>query len=174
MKYPMTIALVAMALLTISVAAYAGEFGPRFRGEGKGGHGMMGMWKQLELTETQKSSLKEIIRKYRSETGETRMALPEAMAELSRAIHAEALDEDAVRDAHRKISEIKEEMVVVRAKVFAEFKPQLTTEQLERIDDMIARRLGRMEARMEMRRARMAACTEGEPETETETEAEDR
>jgi Spy/CpxP family protein refolding chaperone len=96
--------------------------------------GMMGMnmFKDLNLSDTQKEQVQAIITKYRDQRENTADELCQTMREtMFDAIFAEKFDEEKVRQAFRESSEAREEMVVQRAKMIAEIKTILDPEQVE-------------------------------------------
>jgi Spy/CpxP family protein refolding chaperone len=168
MKYNFKFGILMVVLFTISgvVAANAGNFGSSLQRMGKGGPGMAGIWHQLDLTEEQKASLREIVLNYREAAETIREGIPAAKEKLMEALHAEPMNEDAVRIACRGASAVREELTVLRAKIFAEFSPLLTAEQKETLETAMAERLERMSERMERRQEKIDAWLGVEGETE--------
>ena len=96
--------------------------------------GMMGMnmFMDLNLSDTQKEKVQAIITKYRDQRENTGDELRQKMREtMFNAIFAEEFNEEKVREAFRKSSEAREDMVVQKAKMIAEIKTILDPEQVE-------------------------------------------
>lgn len=96
--------------------------------------GMMGMnmFKDLNLSDTQKDQVQAIITKYRDQRENTADELRQTMREtMFNAIFAEEFNEEKVRQAFRKSSQAREDMVVQKAKMIAEIKTILDPEQVE-------------------------------------------
>ena len=95
--------------------------------------GMMGMnmFKDFNLSDTQKDQVQAIITKYRDQRENTGDELRQTMREtMFNAIFAEKFDEEKVREAFRKSSKAREDMVVQKAKMIAEIKTILDPEQV--------------------------------------------
>lgn len=159
MKYNFKFGILMIVLLTVSgvMAANAGNFGNGFHKIGKGGPPMAGIWHQLDLTDAQKASLKEIVLKYREEAESLREGIPAAKEDLMEAIRFGSQEETAVRDAFRAASAIREELIVLRAKIYAEFSPFLTGDQRQTLETETTERLEEMAERMRRRQVRMDA-----------------
>ena len=96
--------------------------------------GMMGMnmFMDLNLSDTQKDQVQAIITKYQDQRENTADELRQTMREtMFNAIFTEKFDEEKVRQAFRKSSEAREDMVVQKAKMIAEIKTILDPEQVE-------------------------------------------
>ncbi len=116
---------------------------------------MAGILRQLDITDEQKASLREIALKYRDEAAAIREGIPAAKENLMGAIRSEPMEEAAVREAFQEGSAIREELTVLRAKIYAEFYPFLSGEQKETLETAMAGRLAGMAERMKRRQARM-------------------
>jgi len=96
--------------------------------------GMMGMnmFKDLNLSDTQKDQVQAIITKYRDQRENTADELRQTMREtMFNAIFVDEFNEENVRQAFRKSSEAREDMVVQKAKMIVEIKTILDPEQVE-------------------------------------------
>ncbi len=96
--------------------------------------GMMGMnmFMDLNLSDAQEEQVQAIITKYRDQKENTADELHKTMREtMFDAIFTEEFDEGTVREAFRESSEAREEMVVQKAKMMAEIKTILDSEQVE-------------------------------------------
>jgi Spy/CpxP family protein refolding chaperone len=153
----------AIIILAVALAAEARGFGPAFpeRSIGPGsmmgpgrtmdpglmgpprsiGPGLMGLEKLLELnlSESQQTELLAILHKYEHEMEGIRDRSIAASKKLAIVIHAEDFDENELRKALREASSLKEELVVLRARMIAELKKVLTEEQKLHLNDRKAK-----------------------------------
>ena len=124
-------------ILTGTLMATGGNFSKCLSGFGMhpGMHrGMMGMnmLNDLNLSDTQKEQVEAIITKYRDQREDTADEHHNSMRETMRnVVFDDQFDEGKVREAFRKSSADREEMVVQKAKMFAEIKTVLDPEQVE-------------------------------------------
>lgn len=148
-------ALIAALALTIFVAtAYTVE--AKHFGRGHGSVGVMGSkilglktLIELNLSDTQKSQLLSIIDKYEKDMEIARNNLRQARGNIRRVVEAEELNENDLRDACRLAAPIKEDLLVMGAKMKIELKKVLTTEQLQLLQERKARRMERMRDRLD-------------------------
>jgi Spy/CpxP family protein refolding chaperone len=142
----------AVIVLAVALAAEARGFGPAFpeRSIGPGSMigpgrtmdpGLMGLEKLLELnlSESQQNELLAILHKYEHEMEGIRDRSIAASKKLAIVIHAEEFDENELRKAFREASSLKEELVVLRARMIAELKKVLTEEQKLHLNDRKAK-----------------------------------
>ena len=124
--------LFLLITFTVASAVDARYFGRKHPMARVGG-GLMGLKTlvELDLSDDQKSKIMEIIEKYQDQRQSTKNSFFDARKTLADALHAEEFNENAIRDAHRQVSAIKEEMLVSRAKMMTELKTVLTPEQIE-------------------------------------------
>lgn len=154
-----------LGLATASAQA-RGPMGPRGMGpEGRGGWmagrqgpGMDLPLRQLGLTETQQEQVRTILQSHREDARATAEKLRAAREALDAAMTAEALDEGAIRTAHKQLSLLLEDGAVERARVRAEVWQVLTPEQRAKATELKAQarqnradRVERMKQRMEQR-----------------------
>jgi Spy/CpxP family protein refolding chaperone len=127
-------------ILTVTLMATGGNFSKCLSGFGmhRGMHGgmmgMMGMnlFMDLNLSDAQKDQVQAIITKYRDQRENTADELHQTMREtMFNTIFTEEFDEEKVRQAFKESSEAREEMVVQKAKMIAEIKTILDSEQVE-------------------------------------------
>ncbi|OQY59423.1 MAG: hypothetical protein B6245_06775 [Desulfobacteraceae bacterium 4572_88] len=132
-----------------------------FHGKGFGG-GFMGfrMLMSLDLTDAQKTSVANVIAKYRDEMTANKEKLMEAREKLTDAILAEEFSETAVRQAAQELAPLKEEMAVLKAKVASEIRPILAPEQIALFEERRAEKKEMMKERIESRCSRMDAWLE--------------
>jgi Spy/CpxP family protein refolding chaperone len=124
-------------ILTGTLMATGGNISKCLSGFGmhRGMHGcMMGMnmLEDLNLSDAQKEQVQAIITKYRDQRANTADDHHKTMREtMCNLIIDDQLDEGKVREAFRKSSADREEMVVQRVKMIAEIKTVLDPEQVE-------------------------------------------
>jgi Spy/CpxP family protein refolding chaperone len=97
---------------------------------------------QLNLSDSQKSRILSIIEKYENDIESAKNNLREARHNIRAAIQAGEFNENAIRNAHRQAAPIKEELLVLGAKMKAEMKTVLTLEQLQLLQE---RKAGKIE-----------------------------
>jgi Spy/CpxP family protein refolding chaperone len=143
--------LTLVIVLAGAVATTAGVFPGHHR------RGARGFWPpglktfiELNLSDSQRSQVLNILEKYQRERQDTLDSLREARKHLSTVIHAEAFNEDNVRKAYRKISSMEEELFVLRAKMMAELRAVLNPEQIELLRERRAQRTEKMRNRLEI------------------------
>jgi len=125
-------------------------------GESKGNHqgrGMekgkgLGMFKGLNLTDEQKTGISNILAKYQEDIKNKRTVLSQAKEEMSAVKFADEFNEANIRQAFQKVSSAREELIVIRAKIFSEVKPLLTAEQLASLKEQKAKKTEKMKNRM--------------------------
>jgi Spy/CpxP family protein refolding chaperone len=124
-------------ILTGTLMATGGNFSKCLSGFGMhpGMHrGMMGMnmLEDLNLSDAQKDQMQAIVTKYQGQRENTTDEHHKTMREtMFSVIFDDQFDEEKVREAFRKSSADKEEMVVQKAKMIAEIKTVLDPEQVE-------------------------------------------
>jgi protein CpxP len=129
-----------------------------FGNGGHGGHrggGFAGlkMLMQLDLTDSQKTQIRDMLPAYRAEQEVRRDALRDKRQKMRDLIEAERFDEEAVRQAFRATAPLMEDMAVSRAQFMHDLKAVLTPEQVDRFK---AKHMNREKHRDEHRRVREA------------------
>jgi Spy/CpxP family protein refolding chaperone len=104
---------------------------------------------ELNLSDSQKSQVLDILEKYQRERQDTLDSLLEARKYLSTVIHAVEFNEENVRKAYRKVSPIEEDLFVLRAKMMVELRAMLNPEQIELLRERRAQRTEKMRGRWE-------------------------
>ncbi len=129
-------------------AVIANAFGPPLhKGGGLGLRTLM----ELDLSDSQKAEVSNLIDKYR-ETGEQlRDQLLEAKEASMDVILAEPFDEEKVRQAFQEISPLLEEMMVLKASFMAELRQVLNPEQQELLEEKRAELSERVRDNMQLR-----------------------
>ena len=105
--------------------------------------------KELDLTDTQKKSIAEVLTKYRDTMKAMADQRTTAHEELRDAIIADPMIETDVRQASQELASVMEEMNVLKAQVASEIRPLLTAEQIEQVKTKRSERQARMEERRE-------------------------
>lgn len=156
MKAMKTLAVALAIVMIFAGSAMAWGGGKHGKGFGHGGFhgkggGFMGlrMLMSLDLTDAQKTSVANVIAKYREEMQANKEKLMEAREKLADATLAEEFSETAVREAAQELAPLKEDMAVLRARVASEIRPILTPEQIALLEEKRAEMRGRMKERIE-------------------------
>lgn len=149
-KTIVSIAVVLALIIALSPAAMARGFG-KVHGPGRVSPEFTGLRTvmDLNLSDTQREKLSAIFEKYDHSRDEVRENLSKAREELAILMHEGEFDEQKVRQAHQKVSTIREDLYVLRGKFFTEVRTVLTPEQTalmkERRSDRFERRADRLE-----------------------------
>ena len=142
-----TVCILSLSL-TVALAAQAGPFRGGHRGHGpEGGFHPMRALMQLDLAADQKQSIYDILKKYEQDQDKARESMQERRQQMGGLMTAEELDEAAIRRTLQQTSAAMEDAVVLRAKMFAEIRSVLNTEQQEQLAEMRRHRGERMAQR---------------------------
>ncbi len=144
--------LKTVALLAIFFAgattAEAGFFGHRHeKCENESRFFGMRIIKQLDLSEEQENKVANIIIKYRDQQKNADDKMLAARENLMTVMDADLFNEVDLRQAHQDASAVKEDMLVLKRKVFSEINTVLEPEQLEELREMKAKRREKMRER---------------------------
>lgn len=135
--------------LFIAVPAFAGR--PQSEGpdhkRSKGGH-IGQIIKQLNLSQDQKSQVKPLVQKFRTEAKPMRKAMVEAQLQVAQIMFSDPFSESQARAAFRNAAHLKENMMIARAKLFSQVKTILTPEQLAKLDRIKSEKLEKMRAKI--------------------------
>jgi Spy/CpxP family protein refolding chaperone len=112
----------------------SGSGGPGFGGPGPGA--IMG----LNLSDSQRDQALKIMETYQIERIKARGDLIKERENLRKALQAETVDEQDVRKAYKKLSLLKEDRLIARAKMITEMKAILTPEQSKLLDERTEKR----------------------------------
>ena len=123
-----TVAAIPLIIALLATGLWAAQAAPC---QNVRRHCIAPIFEKLDLTKAQKTDLVKIQQKYSESQEKIRKDAIAARANL----HAAMLSgkEDAVRLAYRNLAKIEEEQAVVRFKIMNEFKPLLSTEQQQRL-----------------------------------------
>ena len=144
-KRTLVVGLAIAVMLGGALVAAAGVF-PGHHRRGGIGPGVMGLKTliELNLSDSQKDQVLEILDRYEQERQDTVGSLLDARKHLSTVYHAGEFNEDDIRNAFRQVSSTEEELFVFRARMMAELARVLTSEQIELLKDRRAKRTERM------------------------------
>lgn len=104
---------------------------------------------ELKLSEDQQAQLSNIIIKYEEQREGLMGRMIEARKKLAAVLKAEPFDEKDARNAFQEVSEVKEDLFVLGAKMMSEMKGVLSPEQLQRLQERKAQRHERIKQRFE-------------------------
>jgi Spy/CpxP family protein refolding chaperone len=104
---------------------------------------------QLNLSDSQKSRILSIIGKYENDIENAKNNLREARHNIRAALQAGKFNENEIRNAYRQAAPIKEELLVMGAKMMAEMKTVLTAEQLQLLEERKAQRIEEIRGRFD-------------------------
>ena len=152
MKSKALIAALALAIVFAgALAVGAMNFGGHSGFTGVKGSRILGLKTliQLNLSDSQKSRILSIIEKYENDIESAKNNLREARHNIRAAIQAGEFNENAIRNAHRQAAPIKEELLVLGAKMKAEIKTVLTLEQLQLLEERKAERIEEIRGRFD-------------------------
>ncbi|HEV7515563.1 MAG TPA: Spy/CpxP family protein refolding chaperone [Thermoanaerobaculia bacterium] len=106
---------------------------------GGGGRLIRHIVKQLDLTPDQISQVKTIFANHKTELQTELKALQAKKTQQFDAIHADTLDEAAVRTAATATGQAEADLAVTRARIFGEVRQVLTPEQQAKLKEMLAK-----------------------------------
>jgi protein CpxP len=155
----LTVAVVAALLATGTAFA---QGGPRLR-DGFGGQGFGGgrgpgarmaadpaamlPLRQLDLTEAQRTQIRQLAERHRSEVRPLLERLRSAAGARRQAMEASPLDEGRIRGAVEELSRVEADLAVHRARLRSEIFALLTPEQQQRAEQLRAERDARLQQR---------------------------
>ena len=144
-KRTLVVGLAIAVVLGGALVAAAGAF-PGHHRRGGVGPGVMGLKTliELNLSDSQKNQVLEILDRYQQERQDTAESLLDARKHLSTVCHAGEFNEDDIRNAFRQVSSIEEELFVLRAKMMTALEAVLNSEQIELLRDRKAGRTEKM------------------------------
>jgi Spy/CpxP family protein refolding chaperone len=147
----LTAALALTIVLAGAFAADAMHFGRHSGFKGVMGSRILGLKTliQLNLSDSQKSRILSIIEKYETDIESAKNNLREARHNIRAALQAGEFNENEIRNAYRQAAPIKEELLVMGAKMKAEMKTVLTPEQLQVLEERKAERIEDMRGRFD-------------------------
>ncbi len=104
----------------------------------RGRHGgrRRAMAKKLDLTDEQKASIREIVKRYADELKAARGEVSEKRQAMRDLVRADAVDEKAIRKAAADLGAAIANAAVLRANIHSEIREVLTEEQREKADEL--------------------------------------
>jgi protein CpxP len=110
----------------------------------------------LNLTDEQKATVKETFQKHQPAVKPLVDKLVTERRALQDLIHAEKLDESAIRAQAAKVAAVEADLAVERAKIAQELRPVLTAEQIQKLQEMKSEFRGRLDGARERIGKRLA------------------
>jgi len=157
------LAVVLIGCMVMASSASAFERGNPHHGK-KGGEFGFGCFKHLNLTDTQKSGITEIINKYDPKLDASRSQLHEASQQMRTTINSSPFDEAQLRAAYQQLSPLRENMFVLREQMKSEIRSLLTAEQIKTLDEKRESWCERGRERRDHRHERMNKCLQMDTE----------
>jgi Spy/CpxP family protein refolding chaperone len=142
MKHPSALFLV-VGLIVIGTLGTAGMVMARGGHGGPGGGMHLKMLWDLDLSTEQKAAIGQMLPAYREEKDALRDKMHTARETMRTLMTADALDEDAVREASRAMAPIMEDMAVLRARFVFDLKDILSPEQVQQMQKRREGAMGR-------------------------------
>jgi len=135
-----------LLIITLTIAMIFGSASTILAKGGRGPHGMdmERLIEDLDLSDEQKEQVEAIVERHKDDKDNLVEGMKEARDELQEVIFAEEFNEAAVRQASQQVSAIMEKLAVLHAKIIAELRTVLSSEQIGYLK-------GRMEAMKEFR-----------------------
>jgi periplasmic protein CpxP/Spy len=147
-------ALVVLALAAGVAGVFAqgrpggrGPGGPGAGGPGRGGVDLP--LRQLDLTDTQRDQVKDVMQRHREELQRTMEQVRVAMDAQRNAIETVPLDEGLVRSTADTLAAAQAEAAVLRARIHNEVYELLTPAQQTKLKELAAQRETRMKERQQ-------------------------
>jgi protein CpxP len=110
----------------------------------------------LSLTDAQKATLKQTLQKHQPTMKPLVDKMVTERQALQDLIHAEKLDESAIRAQAAKVAAVEVDLAVERAKIAQELRPVLTAEQIKKLQEMRSEFRGRLDGARERIGKRLA------------------
>jgi Spy/CpxP family protein refolding chaperone len=123
-------------VLAFAYSAQARPLGPGFSNGRHGGSlDRLQTMLALKLTDAQQERMSSIIASFQEQRKNLWTQMREARQNIREVLNATSFDETKARDAYRSASAIREEMFVSRAKMMADLKSVLTSDQLNQLNE---------------------------------------
>jgi protein CpxP len=97
---------------------------------------MLERLRDLGLTDEQKTAVKATLEKHRATIQPLMEKMMAERRTLQDLIHAEKVDESAIRAQATKVAAVEADLAIERAKIGQELRPTLTAEQIQKLQDM--------------------------------------
>ena len=141
-------AFILAVLFSGLLVVQAGAFGPQHP---RGGLFHLKAFMALDLSDSQKSEIKNILDNHKEERTKIRTQLLAARKDAMENLHGKPFNEENTRQAFRKISPIMEDAMVLKAKINSELRTILTPEQRDLLEKNGKDQCGKMEEGMKFR-----------------------
>ena len=115
------------------------------RGSRGGRSGMINFGRCLDLTDEQREEVGNIIESHKDSIAPLRESLRETMWELRVAVMADEVDPDGIRAITYEMAECKADLAIAMAGIKSEVRDILTEEQLDKLEELKAKRYERFE-----------------------------
>jgi len=139
----LTVTFAALIVLALAFSADAKPFGPAGNREHGGALAALQTFLSLKLTPAQQEQMRSIIAKYQDQGKDLRPKMQEARRSIWGVLNATPFNEENARNAFRNASAVREEMFILRGKMMAELKSELTPDQVSELKERRAQRWGR-------------------------------
>jgi len=139
-------AFLLTAALVSTVFAQGGH-GPRGDGRGPGFAGLQ----QLNLTDTQRGQVREVMQRYRNDMQETGGRLRAAHQAQQQAVEAVPVNEGLIRSTTQALAAAETDMAVLRARIHSDIWTFLTPEQQAKAKELREQRAARNQQRHQQR-----------------------
>ncbi len=173
-KLVITTVVFAMIFGGAAMAAAKGQGRGNCGGKGMGGAGCPGLQdggmgggmgmrflQSLNLTDEQKTKVREILKSHLDEIKAKKQTVIDARQNMAQVIHGANPTEENVRAAHKTVAAAQEEATVLRVKIMNEVKLVLTDAQKAEMEKNRAEMMERMKTRFEQKCDRMEDWIDG-------------
>ena len=143
-------ALLATGLATAAFAQGPGRRGGFGPGMGRGGFPLG----QLELTDTQRQQVRDVMQRHREDMQQAGQRLRDARDAQRQAVETFPVNEGLIRSTSQTLANAQTDMALVQARVRGEIWTLLTPEQQARAKELQTQRESRMKQRMQRRQPR--------------------
>jgi Spy/CpxP family protein refolding chaperone len=134
---------ILMGIVTISIAQ-ARPFTPQEKaGDIRPDFHRLRPFLQMDLTDTQRSQINDIVLRYRDEHAKLRADIQMKRKDFADLLQSESFDEEKARKVFQKDSIIKEKEFILRTKMLMEIKAVLTSDQLDLLREHKVKRMER-------------------------------
>ena len=146
----LTLGLALAMILGIAFAADAAGPFPGAHGR-RAGQGLINFRSllELDLSDAQKAEILKVLNQHEGEMAALREQSFQARRDLRRALRSDPLDENDLRKAYKVLSSVREEHLVLGARMRAELKQIFTPQQQELLKKQRERRWGRHWGRLD-------------------------
>ncbi len=131
------IALAATAALALTSTPLPAQHGDGHGSHHRRGHMIERLFERLDLTDDQKDAVHNTMMEHREQSRQLREEKTARRRALGETIHADFFDESAVRQAAADVAAVDADLAVLRAQMFQEINKVLTTEQRERVKELM-------------------------------------